>query len=271
MSIKKGTKIHKPFHLSRVDRIVYGLLLILIVISIGGLLYFGRDYTNADKEYTTLQNDYVVETSLDTKTHLRWNIDWASLYAVNPDIVAWVIIPDTQISYPVVQTTDNSTYLKRTFEGHKNSCGAIFMDSRNYADFSDKNTVIYGHNMRNGSMFHTLNSYGKEEFSKEHNEVWICTPLWQRKYTIISAHVTKDQSSTYDMNFGSDDLYEAHIVDEVSKSLYDTGNQYDTSLSTVTLSTCHGLHSPNRMVLVCQPEFEILVGEDDLKGDEKEK
>lgn len=263
----KKSKIRKPFRLSMIDKVVYGLLISFIVISICGLVYFGKDYTDADREYQSLQESYVVEKSLDTSSHLRWNIDWASLYAINPDVVAWVIIPNTPISYPVVQTTDNTTYLKTTFEKEKNSCGAIFMDSRNCADFSDKNTVIYGHNMRNGSMFHALNSYVKEDFYKEHNEVWICTPYWQRKYKIISAHTTKDQSSSYDMRFASDEAYEAHIADEVSKSLYQTGNQYDTKLSTVTLSTCHGLHSINRMILVCQPEYEILVGEDDLKGE----
>lgn len=249
----------KKLVLGKQEKTVYLVLSCIMLVALFGVFWFGKDYLNAKEEYDTLLNKYVVEQEISSDTQMRWDIDWESLYKINPDIVAWVIIPDSEINYPVVQTIDNDKYLNTTFEGVKNSCGAIFMNCYNLADFSDQNTVIYGHNMRNGSMFHTLNLYADEGFYQAHQEVWICTPSWQRKYNIISVHTTKDMSSTYDIEFPTQESFESHIGNEVSQTLYETGNVYDTSLPIVTLSTCRGLHSTTRMILVCQPEYEILV------------
>ena len=82
-------------------------------------------------------------------------VDWESLKAINPDIIAWLQIEGTQISYPVMKGTDNDYYLHHTFEKNYNSAGSIFIEYTNSSDFQDCNTIIYGHNMRNGSMFGT--------------------------------------------------------------------------------------------------------------------
>lgn len=253
--MKKGEQRH--WKLTKTDKVVYTILFCILLISSIGIVISGRDYRTAAAEYDALEQ-YV--TPLDAENTLRWNIDWDALYKINPDIIAWIVVPDTKISYPIVQTKDNETYLHQTFTGTKNSCGSIFMDCLNRADFGDPNTVIYGHNMRNGSMFRALNDYKEESFYKEHKEVWICTPSWQRQYQIISVHLTQDGSDTYTKAF-PEGGYEAHIGSEVSQSIYDTGNSYDVSRTMVTLSTCNGSNSDRRMVLVCQPAYEIRISD----------
>ena len=87
-----------------------------------------------------------------------FTVDFAVLQQINEDIVAWLRIPGV-LDYPVVQGTDNSYYLHHTFRKEYNIAGSIFLDARNMADFSDSKNIIYGHNMRNGSMFHVLRKF----------------------------------------------------------------------------------------------------------------
>ena len=100
------------------------------------------------------------------------NIEWLSsvnmdeLRTVNPEVIGWIWIPGTSISHPLLQTTDNAYYLKHAWDGTKNSCGAVFIDFRSSPD--DWNAVIYGHNMRNGSMFAEIRRYQNREFMQEH-------------------------------------------------------------------------------------------------------
>lgn len=235
----------------------------LLGIILGGLGTFvgNLDYQEAEKEYTKLGKyveltDTTTEINASIEDEKNFNIDWSSLRAINPEIVGWVVIPNTVINYPIVQTVDNQTYLHKSFEGNKNACGTIFMNSYNHKDFSDWNTIIYGHNMKNGSMFATLNKYKNEDFYKEHKEVWILTPSFERKYQIISAHEATDGTETYNIQFAENE-YTSHISREVSNSNYDTGNGYNIDLPIVTLSTCTGRGTLSRFVLICQPVYEI--------------
>lgn len=260
----------------KVDFVVIGLCLFGMFAGIIGLWIGGLDYKEAEEEYLALgkyvelieenvtgtdaagtveMSDGGIGDGTMTVSDQLYNINWAKLREINPDILAWIIIPGTDVNYPIVQTTDNSTYLRKTFEGNENACGTIFMNTYNRSDFSDLNTVLYGHNMRNGSMFAVINKYKKEEFYKEHDEVWVLTPFWERKYKIISAHEATDGQETYTIEFGPGG-YEQHIASQVTRSIYDTGNGYDVNLPMITLSTCTGRGELSRMVLVCQPVFE---------------
>ena len=88
--------------------------------------------------------------------------------STNPDIVAWIYIEGTKINYPIVQGEDNSYYLKHLFSGEWNGSGCIFLDSRNDASFADRHSIIYGHHMKNGTMFTDLDKYKKQDFFDEH-------------------------------------------------------------------------------------------------------
>lgn len=135
-----------------------------------------------------------------------FTIDWAALREVNDHVVAWLIVPDTNISYPVVQGSDNKYYLEHTFEKQKNYAGAIFMDQHNKPDFSDNNTFIYGHNVRHGTMFAELEKFTDKDFFSEHKYVYLFTEKQNYKCEIVSFHSTKDRSDYY--KYGITDIEE---------------------------------------------------------------
>ena len=100
-------------------------------------------------------------------------IDLQALREVNPDVVGWIALPGTEISYPVVQGTDNDYYLAHTWDRENSSCGAIFLDCGASADFSGFHTLVYGHRMRNGTMFTALKDYRSAELLREHPSVYL--------------------------------------------------------------------------------------------------
>ena len=103
-------------------------------------------------------------------------VDFAALREINPDIVAWIYIEGTKINYPIVQGEENSYYLKHLFSGEWNGSGCIFLDFRNDASFADRHSIIYGHHMKNGTMFTDLDKYKKQEFFDEHPVALLITP-----------------------------------------------------------------------------------------------
>lgn len=135
-----------------------------------------------------------------------FTIDWQALKEVNDHVVAWLIVPDTNISYPIVQGSDNKYYLEHTFEKQYNYAGAIFMDQHNKADFSDNNTFIYGHNVRHGTMFAELEKFTEKDFFSEHRYVYLFTEKQNYKCEIVSFHSTKDRSDFY--KYGITDIKE---------------------------------------------------------------
>ena len=93
--------------------------------------------------------------------------------SVCKEIIGWIYSDGTPINYPIVQTTNNEYYLRRLIDGTYNQAGSIFMDYKNSSDFSDYNTIIYGHNMKNDSMFGTLTSYESQDYYNEHKEMYL--------------------------------------------------------------------------------------------------
>ena len=103
-------------------------------------------------------------------------VDFNGLKAINPEVIGWIQIEGTSISYPIMKGKDNDYYLKHTFEGNYNAAGSIFIDYTNNSNFEDCNTIIYGHNMKNGSMFGLLRKHFKDRESVPGRYIWICTP-----------------------------------------------------------------------------------------------
>ena len=178
-------------------------------------------------------------------------IDFDSLHDINPDVVGWILIPALDLSYPVMQGTDNDYYLHHTLEGTENASGSIFLDSESRPDLEDRNTFCYGHNMRNLSMFGSLKRFRQEEGLCDSDPYfYLFTPGNGYKYHIFAYYVTKVGSQTY-FNMYTDEQYDEYIeyVDSVSE--YENGRLVDLSdrERLVTLSTCSGSHSTNRMIV----------------------
>lgn len=130
-------------------------------------------------------------------------IDFASLKAINEDVVGWLYLPNTVINYPVVQGEDNSYYLKRLVDGSYNANGSLFVDCKNQMDFSDDNTLIYGHHMDSGKMFATLVKYKNQEFYDAHPVIYFLTEEEDYQIEIFSGYVTTSDSDSYLLTAGS--------------------------------------------------------------------
>jgi len=130
-------------------------------------------------------------------------VDFAALTEKNPDVVGWLWIPDTTISFPLLRSGDNSKYLTLSYDLQRSSSGSIFMDYRNSTLFKDDNTVIYGHNMKNGSMFGRLKDFAEADFLSEHCDLYIFTADTTFKYRIFAACTTEADSESYTRTFSN--------------------------------------------------------------------
>lgn len=181
----------------------------------------------------------VGETDYHTSEKPPIEVDWESLKAINSDIVAWVYVEDVDISYPVVHTTDDDYYLHRTFEKKDNFAGSIFVEYKNSGAFSDPNTIVYGHNMKNGSMFGSLSDVESKETYKEHPWFWILTPDGNYRYRMFSIRKAAVSDETYTLFMGTGQSFVDWCEDMYANS--DVSLQKpDFSLDSlvVTLSTC---------------------------------
>lgn len=179
-----------------------------------------------------------------------FNVDWAGLRAANPNITAWIIVPGTGISYPVVQASDNNYYLNHSFTGEYNTLGAVFLDASSPSDYSGDNSIIYAHSVDIGGMFTNLKDFQNLDFFDAHPYFWVLTPEQNYRCTINAFYMGSNDSALYTTFFGSDRLAVMHDIEE--EALYyrplDYGNH-----NFVTLSTCnldYGLHSDQRYVLM---------------------
>lgn len=187
-----------------------------------------------------------------TPDDTRWPVvDFAALQQINPDVAAWIYIEGTNINYPVFQGTDNRYYLKHLIDGTYHSAGSLFIDYRNAREFSDRHTVIFGHNMRNGTtMFAQLMHYKKQEFYDAHPTCLIVTPEKNYKVTFFAGYITDLNDDAWKLQFGSGEEYALWLEDAISRSVF-TGSVKPTARDrTVTLSACTYEYTDARFVLI---------------------
>ena len=177
-------------------------------------------------------------------------IDFKSLREINEDVYAWITIPGTIIDYPILQhETDNSHYLNYTIDGIEGYPGCIYTENINAKDFSDNNTVIYGHNMRNGTMFGSLKKLLSDDTILEENPYfYIFTEDKVYMYEIFAVYITNANSQTYDL-IDDEETQEDYLTYISETASWLSEKEVTAQDKIVTLSTCHGLHSNNRTVV----------------------
>ena len=173
------------------------------------------------------------------------DIDFDRLKKINPDIAAWFYMPAFDLSYPIMQGSDNDEYLHRTYEGTYAYAGSIFMASQNSRDFSDPNTVVYGHNMRDKSMFgHLRDLYGMKAGSFN-PYIWILTPDGNYCYRMFSLRHSGNTGVTYTLFYTRDQRFPDWITDRIKESeltfdpLTPSADDYVLSLSTCDTDHVH--------------------------------
>lgn len=183
-------------------------------------------------------------------------IDFAALQEKNPDTVAWIQVPGTVIDYPVMRSgidREENFYLDHNSEGKSHRAGAIYMQKLNSADFSDPNTVLYGHNMANGSMFSWLHQYKKKAFFDEHRTITVYTPGHILTYEIYSAFLYDNRHILNSFNFDIEDDYAAFLQQTLRPNSMvrqvREGISVTTNARIITLSTCNARDSERYLVV----------------------
>ena len=242
------------------------LLTLVLIVAIAvfcyaavNLFHIYTEYKKGTDEYNHIEQMAVTDRAPDSQEVAGPNaqpkapidVDFAALKSVNSDVVGWIYVEALDgISYPIVQGKDNETYLHQTYEKNYNFAGTIFVDYENSGDFSDCNTLVYGHNMKNGSMFGHLKKFREDDkLYKQDKYFWILTPERNYRYEIITAYTTGVNSDTYTLFKGPGEEFEKYL--ETIKG-YSEIQTDDTDLTIkdkiVTLSTCTGNESTRFVV-----------------------
>lgn len=179
---------------------------------------------------------------------LKNPVDFAQLQNINPEVIGWIRVGSVNISYPVAQAKDNDYYLHRTFKKVDNFAGCIFENCNNSPFFTDQNTIIYGHNMKNGSMFGQLKKFKEQETFDKNPYFWMFTKDFIYQYRIFSSSIVSKIGDPYITRF-SDEDFQKFIEKSISSSEIKCG---DVSVTTddriMTLSTCTGDDATRRIL-----------------------
>lgn len=209
----------------------------------------GPDSTISAIPATRLESDLREDHNTEAPEISAWlEVDFVQLIKINPDIVGWIYIEGTNINYPVVQGADNDYYLNRLFDGTHNGAGCIFLDYRCASDFSDQHSIIYGHNMKDKSMFSGLMNYKDQAFYEEHSIALLVTPTAYYKIQFFSGYVSEDHSNAWELSL--DDANRAAWMKEIQeRSCFVSNYIPEPENNIITLSTCSYEFSNARFVL----------------------
>ena len=235
-------------------RVVFVVSLVVLIAALIGLGAIAFQYLSQQQAYDDLEQ-YASLSDSGNKTLAELSVDWDSLQAINPDIVAWIYIPDSPVNYPVVQGSDNEEYLHKAFDGSTGwlaSAGTIFLDSANAADFSDRNSALYGHHMNDGSMFASLSNWQNNDEFNAHRDIYVLTPQGNYRLKTFALVKTTGDDALVQTNFSSGESYLSYIQDKLDRSVTtqegEVLNAADIRQS-MLFSTCEYSQADGRAVL----------------------
>jgi sortase B len=175
-------------------------------------------------------------------------IDFERLRQINAESVAWIWVPGTRIDYPLMHGEDNEKYLRRAYDGSISSGGSIFLDYRNDGGLTDRHSVVYGHNMKDDSMFGQLSKYADQDFCDSHPYIYLLTDTYIRKYRIFSVYITTADHDSYRLYFEGDEDYGNYLKRLAAYSWYETAEAPEKGDRIITLSTCVNDKSRRRVI-----------------------
>ena len=233
-------------HSKKVLKIIAIILFITIVLLAVVLIKNINKDVEEYKEIADTQTK-VIDAVVEEKDN-TFSIDWDELLAINKDIVAWIRIPDTNINYPVIQGKSNSQYIRKNIYGNYSRGGTLFVDANIEAPFECVNTIVYGHNLLNGSMFSEIKKYSQNEYYQSHKIIYIYLPNNEvREYRVVSFHT---------INAHNKDIYNPYVTDinEFAVPMFKdnkitANNEIYSNDKVITLSTCTNGDTDGRYVL----------------------
>ena len=234
-------KKNKKYKKAILNLILYIILLSILIYSGIKIFKWYKDKTNNNKMVEQIKSTVIVEEkNEDENNKEEYTVDFSKLKKQNNETIAWLKVNNTNIEYPVVKGTNNSFYLNHSFDKSNNSAGWIFADYRNKFDNTDKNIVIYGHNMRDGSMFgsmlNILNAKWYE--NEENNNITLYTENEKCIYKVFSVYKIKNEDYYIKTEFKNDNEFEGFIKNLKKRSIKDFNVDVSKDDNILTLSTC---------------------------------
>ncbi|MBQ6538784.1 MAG: class B sortase [Bacilli bacterium] len=226
------------------------IIVCLAGISIGSgyeLYQIKSGYDDNQKEYDELAEE-VIEDNNQEDRYVNFDL----LKEMNPDTEGWIKYNDTHIDYPVVQGEDNKKYLTESFEGNSNTFGTLFIDAGCNDPFNDFTTIIYGHHMKDGSMFGDIKKLKNEDFCKNHPELELYTEDKDCTLEICAFLSQPADSDIYKININDEQDKEDYINMVKELALYQTDTEINTNDKLVLLSTCAYDFEDCRYIVVCK-------------------
>lgn len=211
-----------------------------------------KGYYDGRSEYDKVRELALGSGSPNDEEESKFTVDFDELLKINPDTIGWIrFSPEPSIiSYPIVQGKDNEEYLHKTFSANENTLGAIFLNVDNNPNFSDKNSIVYGHRMRDGSMFRHIQDYDDKAFWEANPYFYIYTVDGRELvYQVYSTGEVVDTSECYRTEFATKEEFQRFLDMTKEISLYETGVEVTTSDRIVTLSTCTSASDNHRFVV----------------------
>lgn len=204
-----------------------------------------RDYRELAEEYVRYESEETGEDEGKQKKKDWWltdiKVEFDRLKEENPQIVAWIRFDDQAelgINYPVLYSGDNEKYLRTDFNGNSHIAGSIFLEGLNQSDFSDYYNILYGHNMKNGTMFGNLKKYKSEGFWEENQYFTVYTETTAYRYRIFSYEDAVNGGDVYKIGYRPGEEYQDFIDRMVENSDVNTGIKPQSQDKILTLSTC---------------------------------
>ncbi len=232
----------------RIINIVLIAVFVIAAFNIGKIYY---DYNKADSTYEEIQYEYVASNeelfeseqkganeSEQTKApEPPITIDFDALLSRNKDVVGWLYCPDTVINYPVVKGKNNDQYLRRDLDGKYLVSGTLFADYRNGKLGEDANYIIYGHNMKNGTMFNMLAKYKQQAYYDQHPVMYYLTPDGNYRLELFAGLVVKRDDKIYNPKL-DEEAFLALLNDYRARSTFKSDIEPQHNDTIITLSTC---------------------------------
>ena len=233
-------KKNKRFKKVILNIIIYMILFFVLIYSGIKILKWYKDKTNNKKMIEQIKSMVIVEKEDENEKKEEYTVDFNKLKEQNNETIAWIKVNNTNVEYPVVKATNNSFYLNHSFYKSKNSAGWIFADYKNKFDNTNKNIVIYGHNMRDGSMFGSmLNILDAKWYENEENtNITLYTENEKCIYKVFSIYKIENEDYYIKTEFKNDNEFEEFVKNLKKRSIKDFNADISKDDNILTLSTC---------------------------------
>lgn len=253
-SERKEEKRKKAISLNLFSILVLFIFLGIFIYSLITIIsWIKSNYGLAKIEEDLLSKVVNIDNEAGTEKDNKQNtitINFDELESINSDVKAWIRIENTDINYPILQTKDNEFYLKHDIYKKYSSCGSIFLNYHNASDFSDDNTTVYGHNLKNQKMFADLSKIYKGELGNK-IDIDIYTKESNKKYEIITAYMEDPNSETATKKFSKKDKA-TYVNSNIKKSKIKFEHSYSEEKKLLTLATCDSTGKKRIIITSCE-------------------